>query len=82
MKPSEFPAIAVYEDEDGIKWSNNNRRLWVLRKAGVSLVRVKYTLKWFSKVPHPGRQRQKMARPDYFPEVKSSPVNSETCSIQ
>jgi len=82
MEPSDFPTISVYRDEKGIQWSKDNRRLWVFRKAGLTRIEVKYTSKWFSKVPPPGTQRHKMAKPDFFPAVKSDAENSETCKIQ
>ncbi|GLJ14304.1 hypothetical protein SUGI_0230340 [Cryptomeria japonica] len=70
IKPSDFPAIEVYKDENGITWSNDNRRLWVFRKAGVTSVPAKLSSTPLFRAPPPPEKREGMARADYFPLVR------------
>ncbi|GLJ41865.1 hypothetical protein SUGI_0866810 [Cryptomeria japonica] len=65
IKPSDFPPIEVYKDENGITWSNDNGRLWVLRKDGVTSVPAKLSSTPLFRAP-PLEKREKMARVDYF----------------
>ncbi|GLJ14305.1 hypothetical protein SUGI_0230430 [Cryptomeria japonica] len=70
IKPCDFPSIEVYKDENGITWSNDNRRLWVFRKAGVTSVPAKLSSTPLFRAPPPPEKREKMARADYFPLVR------------
>ncbi|GLJ14302.1 hypothetical protein SUGI_0230320 [Cryptomeria japonica] len=70
IKPCDFPAIEVYKDENGITWSNDNRRLWVFRKAGVTSVPAKLFSTPLFRAPPPPEKREKMASADYFPLVR------------
>ncbi|GLJ39168.1 hypothetical protein SUGI_0798230 [Cryptomeria japonica] len=70
LHESDFPPIAVASDEDGVLWSNDNRRLWLFRKAGVPQIVVKYYYRPLSRAPPEPRSRELMARKDYFPRIR------------
>ena len=72
MRASDFPPIQVYRDENGTLWSQNNRRLWVFRKAAITRVEVKLFVNPFFRLPPSGAQREEMARPQYFPLLRGS----------
>ncbi|GLJ39166.1 hypothetical protein SUGI_0798200 [Cryptomeria japonica] len=70
LDASDFPLIAVASDEDGVLWSNDNRRLWLFRKARVSEIEVKYYDRPLFRAPPEPHLRELMARKDYFPRVR------------
>ncbi|GLJ14300.1 hypothetical protein SUGI_0230290 [Cryptomeria japonica] len=70
IKASDFPPIEVYKDENGIIWSNDNRRSWVFRKAGLTSVPAKPSSTPLFRAPPPPEKREKMSRSEYFPVVR------------
>ncbi|GLJ14301.1 hypothetical protein SUGI_0230310 [Cryptomeria japonica] len=70
IKASDFPPVEVYKDEDGIIWSNDNRRLWVFGIAGLTSMPAKLSSTPLFRAPPPPEKREKMSRADYFPVVR------------
>ncbi|GLJ14297.1 hypothetical protein SUGI_0230210 [Cryptomeria japonica] len=70
IKASDFPPIEVYKDENGIIWSNDNRRFWVFRKAGLTSVTAKLSSTPLFRASPPPEKRGKMFCSDYFPLVR------------
>ncbi|GLJ54584.1 hypothetical protein SUGI_1172490 [Cryptomeria japonica] len=58
IKAFDFPPIEVYKDEDGIIWSNDNRRLWVFRNVGVTSVPTKLSSMPLFRVPPPSEKKR------------------------
>ncbi|GLJ14298.1 hypothetical protein SUGI_0230240 [Cryptomeria japonica] len=70
IKASDFPPIEVYKDENGIIWSNDNRKLWVFRKAGLTSVPAKLSSTPLFRAPPPPEKREKISCSEYFPVVR------------
>ncbi|GLJ39165.1 hypothetical protein SUGI_0798190 [Cryptomeria japonica] len=70
LQASDFPQIAVTSDEDGMMWSNDNRRLYLFRKVGISKIKVKYYSRKLYRAPPERHLRELMGRKDYFPRVR------------
>ncbi|GLJ50330.1 hypothetical protein SUGI_1072220 [Cryptomeria japonica] len=77
LKASDFPLIEVAKDENGVLWSNDNRRLWLFRKAQISTVEVNlYSRPLFRAPPEP-HLRERMGKDNYFPRVRKRPLNAQ-----
>ncbi|GLJ08610.1 hypothetical protein SUGI_0092270 [Cryptomeria japonica] len=71
MDPVVFGELIVHEDEQGVVWCKNSRRLFVLKEAGVSSVRVKFISNEFSQLQNlTEADKKKLDDPDFRPKVR------------
>ncbi|KAH9319117.1 hypothetical protein KI387_020886, partial [Taxus chinensis] len=68
LRPSDFPPMRIYNDQNGVLRSYDNRRLWVFRKTGVTNVNAQLLSNppaYRAPPPPPAS-----AHADFFPKVR------------
>ncbi|GLJ08605.1 hypothetical protein SUGI_0092210 [Cryptomeria japonica] len=86
LDPAVYGELTVYRDEQGVVWCENNRRLYVLRMAGVPSVRVNFIKSGFT-VNKLNEDKKKVNDPAFMPKIRgeksagpspSPPISSQT----
>eukprot|EP01018_Ginkgo_biloba_P002656 Gb_27209 [translate_table: standard] len=75
INTSVFEPLLVHTDKDGIMRCENNRRLWVLRKAGVPSIKVKIRRNDFLSRSQKDEDIARMNDPDFFPKIRGVSSN-------
>ncbi|GLJ08603.1 hypothetical protein SUGI_0092170 [Cryptomeria japonica] len=70
LNPAVFGELTVHRDEQGVVWCKNNRRLYVLRMAGVSSVRIKFINNGFMVNKLKEADKNKLKDPAFMPKIR------------
>ncbi|GLJ08598.1 hypothetical protein SUGI_0092100 [Cryptomeria japonica] len=70
LDPAVYGELTVHRDKQGDVWCENNRRLYVLRKAEVHSVRVKFISNDFKSRILKEKDKKKMNDPDFMPKIR------------
>eukprot|EP01018_Ginkgo_biloba_P002498 Gb_02988 [translate_table: standard] len=74
---SKFEPLEVHRD-DGITWCEDNRRLYVLRKAGVRRIKVKVKHNTFLSR---SQDRDKLRDPDFLPKMRGVESDADESTL-
>ncbi|GLJ08599.1 hypothetical protein SUGI_0092110 [Cryptomeria japonica] len=87
LDPAVYGELTVHRDEQGVVWCVNNRRLYVVRMAGVSSVRVKFNSNDYMARRIKEADKKMMNDPDFLPKIRGEksggpsplpPISSQT----
>nr|ABK21500.1 unknown [Picea sitchensis] len=72
LDPKNLGPLDVHRGQNGEIWCENNRRLWVLRRAGVRSIEVKYKNNDFRSRSLGDQTREKLRDANFLPRIRGS----------
>ncbi|GLJ08625.1 hypothetical protein SUGI_0092520 [Cryptomeria japonica] len=77
LDPAVFGDLTVHTDKEGVVWCENNRRLYVLRKAEVPSVRVKFVNNDYISRRIKEADKIKLNDPAFMPRIRGEPSGDQ-----
>ncbi|KAH9313126.1 hypothetical protein KI387_028161, partial [Taxus chinensis] len=74
LDPAVFGELTVHRDKEGVVWCEDNRRLYVLREAGIKSVKVKFNNNDFkSRI----QDKEKLNDPAFMPRIRAGGTSTD-----